>query len=294
MTAAAPTRRHLLSLTALVPVFLAGCVSRSDYDTVQAENERLRQQVGRLQGAIRFTVNSDLLFPSAGWQLSPAGKDIIAKMASQLAPSQQNKIVVNGYTDNAPVGASLRRQGVTSNLILSQKRADSVMQYMISQGVQPGLVSAVGHGDADPVAANDTPEGRARNRRVELTLGAPIDPNPVGRVEFSGGTVAAGIGFSWGSGTLVYQGKTYRFKADGFALGDVGAASIDAIGGVYNLARIEDFPGNYTAVDAGVTLAGGGSLVTMRNPHGVVIQARSTTAGLRLNLGAAGVTITMR
>ncbi len=294
MTVANPTRRHLLSLTALVPVFLAGCVSRSDYDAVQAENDRLRQQVGRLQGAIRYTVNSDLLFASASWQLSADGKDIIAKMAAQLAPSQQNKIVVNGYTDNAPVGASLRRQGITTNLILSQKRADSVMQYMISQGVRPELVSAVGHGDADPVAANDTPEGRARNRRVELTLAGPVDPNPVGRVEFSGGTVAAGIGFSWGSGTLVYQGKTYNFRADGFAVGDVGASSIDAVGGVYNLTKIEDFPGNYTVLDAGVTLAGGGSLVTMRNPHGVIIQARSTTAGLRVNLGAAGVKISMR
>jgi len=64
----------------------------------------------------------------------------------------------------------LRKQGVTSNLILSQKRADNVMQYMISQGVKPDLVSAQGFGEADPVASNDTPEGKAKNRRVELTL----------------------------------------------------------------------------------------------------------------------------
>jgi chemotaxis protein MotB len=61
-------------------------------------------------------------------------------------------------------------QGVTSNLILSQRRADNVMQYMISQGVNPNLVSAQGFGDADPVASNATPEGKAQNRRVELTL----------------------------------------------------------------------------------------------------------------------------
>jgi chemotaxis protein MotB len=77
---------------------------------------------------------------------------------------------VKGYTDNAPVGPALQRQGITSNQVLSQKRAENVMQYMTSQGVKPDLVAAQGFGDADPVAANDTAKGRAQNRRVELTL----------------------------------------------------------------------------------------------------------------------------
>jgi chemotaxis protein MotB len=102
--------------------------------------------------------------------MSEQGKQIIARMASQLAPTQQNKLVVNGYTDNAPIGPALRRQGVTSNEILSQKRADAVMQFLISQGVRPELVSAHGYGEADPVAPNNTAAGRAQNRRVELTL----------------------------------------------------------------------------------------------------------------------------
>ena len=74
-------------------------------------------------------------------------------------PTQQNRLVVNGYTDNAPVGRELQRKGITSNEILSQKRAENVMEYLISQGMQPTLVSAVGHGDADPVAANTTAPG---------------------------------------------------------------------------------------------------------------------------------------
>ena len=61
-------------------------------------------------------------------------------------------------------------QGVTSNLELSQKRADAVKQYMISQGVKPDFVAAQGFGDANPAAPNDTPQGRAQNRRVELSL----------------------------------------------------------------------------------------------------------------------------
>jgi len=102
--------------------------------------------------------------------MSAAGKRIIARLAQKLASTQQNKLVVNGYTDNTPVGPGLQRQGITSNDILSQKRAEDVMQYMISQGVKSDLISAHGYGDADPVASNDTPKGRAQNRRVEITL----------------------------------------------------------------------------------------------------------------------------
>ena len=171
-------------LSVFVPLALAGCVSKSKYEDLEAENQRLQQQlasasaqvsasqaqVSRLQNAIKFTVNSDLLFASGGWQMSAAGKDIIAKFTARLAPTQQNKLVVNGYTDNAPVGRELQREGITSNQILSQKRAENVMEFLISQGVKPELVTARGHGDADPVASNSTREGRAQNRRVELSL----------------------------------------------------------------------------------------------------------------------------
>ncbi|HTU56011.1 MAG TPA: OmpA family protein, partial [Acetobacteraceae bacterium] len=68
---------------------------------------------------------------------------------------------------------ALRQQGITSNQILSEKRADNVMQYIVSQGVNPSLISAHGYGDADPVASNDTPQGRAQNRRVVLSLAPP-------------------------------------------------------------------------------------------------------------------------
>jgi len=159
---------------------LTGCVWKSDYEALQTQNRQLQQQVAsqqaqisRLAGAIKYTVNSDLLFAPGSWQMSDQGKQIIAKMASQLAPTQQNKLVVNGYTDNAPIGAALQRQGVTSNEILSQKRAEAVMQFLISQGVRPELVAAHGYGEADPLAPNNTTAGRAQNRRVELTLDGP-------------------------------------------------------------------------------------------------------------------------
>jgi chemotaxis protein MotB len=165
---------RVVPLTALM---LGACVSQSAYDALQAQNQQLQAQVAadkaqicRLQGAIKYTVNSDLLFPSGGWQMSDRGKQIIASFAAKLAPTQQNKILVSGYTDNAPIGPALARQGITSNEILSQKRAENVMQYVVSLGVKPDLVSAQGFGDSNPVAPNDTPQGRAQNRRVELSL----------------------------------------------------------------------------------------------------------------------------
>jgi chemotaxis protein MotB len=87
-----------------------------------------------------------------------------------LASTQENKLVVTGYTDNAPIGAGLRGQGIASNADLSQRRAESVVQFLVSQGVKPDLLSAQGRGEANPVASNDTPEGRAKNRRVEISV----------------------------------------------------------------------------------------------------------------------------
>jgi chemotaxis protein MotB len=169
------------TMTFTFVVLLAGCVSQQKYDALQARYDQLNQtmsseinakqmHIERLQNAIRVTVNDDLLFPSGDWQMPAQAQQTIGKMVPILAPMQQTRIMVNGYTDNVPIGPGLKRQGITTNLTLSQKRAESVMNFMTSQGVNPSLVSAQGFGDANPVASNDTPDGRAQNRRVELTL----------------------------------------------------------------------------------------------------------------------------
>lgn len=170
----------LLAASLLSPMLLGGCgivVWQSDYNALQQQNQQLQQQladsqaqVSRLQGAIKYTVNSDLVFAPGSWTMSARGQQIIAGFAQKLAPTQQNKLLVSGYTDNTPVGAALQRQGVTSNQELSQKRADAVMAYLVSQGVNPGMIEAKGFGDADPVASNSTAQGRAQNRRVELSI----------------------------------------------------------------------------------------------------------------------------
>jgi flagellar motor protein MotB len=76
---------------------------------------------------------------------------------------------VGGYTDNVPIGPQLQAT-ISVNLDLSARRAVSVINYFISHGVKPGLISAQAFGETNPVAPDDAPEGRAKNRRVDITL----------------------------------------------------------------------------------------------------------------------------
>lgn len=125
--------------------------------------------VTQQDGSIIITSSADYMFPSGGWQI-PSDSPVLNKMAPILAQLQNTRIVVGGYTDNTPIGPQLQRMGIANNLDLSSRRANSVMNYLVSHGVNPNLISAQGYGDSNPVVSNDTPEGRARNRRVDITL----------------------------------------------------------------------------------------------------------------------------
>jgi hypothetical protein len=108
------------------------------------------------------------------------------------------------------------------------------------------------------------------------------------------GTVGVGIGFSWGKGTLTYQGKTYPVKVEGLSVGDVGIQSATATGDVFNLKKLADFNGNYTAGAAGATIGGGAGITAMKNQNGVVIELKSTTQGANLKLAAEGLKLTLQ
>jgi hypothetical protein len=117
---------------------------------------------------------------------------------------------------------------------------------------------------------------------------------PDATIEFSGGSVAAGIGFTWGRGELTFQGKKYPLRVSGLSIVHVGISSYTASGAVYHLTKASDINGIYTAVSAGVAVAGGASATAMRNASGVVIQMVSTHAGLNFSLGTKGVSIALR
>ncbi len=106
--------------------------------------------------------------------------------------------------------------------------------------------------------------------------------------------IGAGLGVSWGSGTLRYQGKSYPFSIEGLRVGDLGISTLRAVGTVYYLRDVADFAGTYMAMGAGVAVAGGMAGQTMQNQKGVVIDLYAVQQGVQLNIGPQGFTITMR
>ena len=127
-----------------------------------------------------------------------------------------------------------------------------------------------------------------------LQVARAEEKTPDATLRLHEGSVAAGIGFSWGGGTLTYKGKDYPVDVKGLSVGDVGITKIEATGKVYNLKSIGDFDGNYTGVAAGATAAGGGSVSTMRNQAGVTIDVVATTQGVKVVLGGGGVDLKIK
>jgi hypothetical protein len=119
---------------------------------------------------------------------------------------------------------------------------------------------------------------------------------PSGYVWFNGGSAAIGIGYTWGHGTLYFSKdqKQYKFKLSGVSVVDVGAANITAEGEVYNLTNPADLSGGFSAVTAGLTIGAGGSVAYLKNDKGVVIKLHSQTGGLRFNLSANGMHISLQ
>ena len=124
---------------------------------------------------------------------------------------------------------------------------------------------------------------------LALTTAQAKNETPSATLRLSGGSVAAGVGIEWGRGTLTYQGKSYSVAVRGLSVGDVGVTSIEASGKVFNLKRLSDFNGNYAAVDAGLTAAGGAGVAAMKNQNGATVELVSTTRGVEIGLGGAGV-----
>ena len=174
---------NLAAAACIVPItalMLSACVSQSAYEQQGQELQQARGQaaaqqaeIAKMQQEQKWVVAGDLLFPEGGYQLSANGKQALNQYVPQLQGLQNAKVVVYGYTDNKPVGPGLQQAGIKNNIDLSSRRADNVVAYLTSQGINPRLISAKGFGDTHPVASNDTPQGRAQNRRIEIVLEGP-------------------------------------------------------------------------------------------------------------------------
>jgi chemotaxis protein MotB len=122
-----------------------------------------------------MTMAADLAFGKGSYTLTKTGKSKLAQLVPtlQAGMSPGSKIVVYGYTDNTPVAKALMAKGIADNLDLSSKRANEVVRFLIAKGIDPNIISAKGRGDTHPIAPNDTPKGRAENRRIEVVVEQP-------------------------------------------------------------------------------------------------------------------------
>jgi hypothetical protein len=123
------------------------------------------------------------------------------------------------------------------------------------------------------------------------------ESRPDATLRLSTGSFALGIGTSWGSGTLTYRGKDYPVRVRGLSVGRVGVTSSSAIGDVFNLRRLQDFPGHYNIGGAGtrgVTLGAGRTGTIMSNQAGVIVRISSTQQGVAVNATGGGMDMQLR
>lgn len=120
-------------------------------------------QVKEEQRGTVITLDGQVLFVTGKAELLPIAKDRLNQIAKSLKELDDDKLVsIEGFTDS--------RGADDMNLKLSQDRANAVKDYLVSQGVKAEKLRSIGRGEGNPVASNDTPEGRANNRRVELVV----------------------------------------------------------------------------------------------------------------------------
>jgi chemotaxis protein MotB len=134
---------------------------------------RLRSMIdsGQLKVVIRdgrmeIALPNDVLFDSGKTNIKTDGQTALAKVAQVLAGIPDRKFLVAGDTDNVPIHSSK----FPSNWELSTARAVEVTKFLVQNGMKPEVLAAAGYGEWDPVVANDTPEHRAQNRRIEIVL----------------------------------------------------------------------------------------------------------------------------
>lgn len=102
------------------------------------------------------------------------------------------------------------------------------------------------------------------------------------------------VGAGGGSGTLGFHGRSYPLSVGGLSIGTFGAASADVVGRAFNLRRPQDIVGTYTAVGAGVAIAGGATAARLQNQNGVVMEVRGRQVGLEASLNLSGMSVSMR
>ena len=147
---------------------------RSLVDKLRAMIDAGQLKVVTREGRMLIALPDDVLFDSGKAEVKPQGQEALSKVAAVLSTIPDRRFVVAGHTDNVPIRTGRYR----SNWDLSAARAIEVTLFLIAKGMKPQVLAAAGFGEFDPVAANDTPEHRSQNRRIEIVLQPNISDLP--------------------------------------------------------------------------------------------------------------------
>jgi|HubBroStandDraft_2_1064218.scaffolds.fasta_scaffold268874_1 chemotaxis protein MotB len=128
-------------------------------------------KVALRNGRMVIQMSNDVLFDSGQTDIKPSGKAALTQVGDVLRTIQNRSFQVAGDTDNVPIQTAL----FPSNWELSTRRAVEVVHFLMTRGIRPEVLSAAGYGEFDPVASNDSAQGRKRNRRIEIVLQPNID-----------------------------------------------------------------------------------------------------------------------
>ena len=125
-----------------------------------------------LKGVVYISLNDNMLYRSGSYEISPAAGETLAKIAKIITDYDDYEVLVEGNTDNVPIS----KTNIRNNWDLSCLRASSVVQALQNQyGVNPSRLTAGGRGEYNPLEANDTADGRARNRRTQIIITPKLD-----------------------------------------------------------------------------------------------------------------------
>ena len=179
-----------LQVALMMVSLLAGCVSQQQYQREVQQNQQLlymnetyenlnknletevkseQVEVKQLKNRLQVSLVNEILFPEGGWEVGRRGIEVLMKVAPSLENLSGKRIVVQGFTDNVPVDETLRTRFAT-NWELSASRATNVVRHLQAQGVDPATLAAEAFGEYHPVASNETPEGRRKNRRINIVI----------------------------------------------------------------------------------------------------------------------------
>jgi len=139
------------------------------FAVMKDEIEQGQIAITELQGKLTMDVLDKILFDSGQAEVKPEGLAVLKRVVEILITVTDKVIRIEGHTDNIPIAGTLAKRYPT-NWELSAARALNVTHFLEKKGIDPSILSAAAFGEYQPVAENDTPEGRAKNRRIAIIL----------------------------------------------------------------------------------------------------------------------------